>query len=116
MHCSCDWNGAPLKSVSMTKAKPQLEARRAHERVAAEMPVRREGSLGTTRNVSASGVFFEIDSDMAVGSEISFEIGMQTNLGPMAMKCRGLVVRTEQKDGRTGVAVRMTESRLEAVE
>ena len=98
----------------MTKAKPPVEARRAHERVVAEMPVRREGSLGTTRNVSASGVFFEIDNGVAVGSEISFEIGMQTALGPMTMKCMGVVVRTEQKSGRTGVAVRMTDSRLEA--
>lgn len=89
-------------------------ARRAHERVAAEMPVWRGKCLGTTRNVSASGVFFEIDGDMTVGSEISFEIGMQTALGPMTMKCQGLVVRTEQRDGRVGVAVRMTDSCLEA--
>jgi len=99
----------------MTKAIPPIQARRKHERVVAEMPVRHEGSLGTTRNVSASGVFFEIDSSMAVGSEISFEIDMQTNLGPMTMKCQGLVVRTEQKGSRIGVAVRMTDSRLEAL-
>ena len=99
----------------MTKAIPTTQARREHERVVAEMPVRQEGSLGTTRNVSASGVFFEIDGSVAAGSEISFAIEMQTDLGPMTMKCQGLVVRTEQRDGRMGVAVRMTESRLEAV-
>ena len=90
--------------------------RRKSERVLAEMPIRVGGSLGTTRDVSATGVFFEIDSSMAVGSEISFEIEMQTALGPMMMKCSGQVVRTGQKGSRTGIAVKMTDTRMEAVQ
>lgn len=91
--------------------------RRRSERVLAEMPVRVGGSLGATHDVSATGVFFEIDSSMAVGSEISFEIEMRTALGPMMMmKCSGPVVRTEQKGSRTGIAVKMTDTRMETVQ
>jgi hypothetical protein len=100
----------------MRKASALITSRREHERVLAEFPVRLSGEFGMTWNVSMDGVFFEVDRSMAVGSEISFEIGMQTDLGPMTMKCQGLVVRTEQKGSRTGVAVRMTDSRLEAVQ
>ncbi|MDP2195157.1 MAG: PilZ domain-containing protein [Rhodocyclaceae bacterium] len=90
---------------------------RADARQQVELPVSlEEGSMGSTCDVSASGVFFEIDSSLAVGSQISFEIEMHSAIGPMTMKCVGLVVRTEQKDGRTGVAVKMTDSRLVAVQ
>jgi hypothetical protein len=90
-------------------------ARRQHERVPVEMPVSLAEGTGTTRDVSASGVYFEFDGSMAVGSDISFEIEMTTPQGPMKLKCRGQVVRTEQNGSRMGVAVKMNDSRLEAV-
>lgn len=80
------------------------------------MPVRLAGSLGITRDVSASSVYFEMDNGLAVGSEITFEIEMATPLGPMMMKCSGTVVRTEQKADRMGLAVKMTDSRLEVAQ
>jgi hypothetical protein len=98
------------------KASSNTPARRKHERVPASMPVHVDDSLGTTRDVSANGVFFEIDSSATMGSEISFSIEMHTALGPMLMKCRGQIVRTEQNGARTGVAVKMIESQLEALE
>lgn len=97
------------------EANAPTTVNRKHERVSAAMPVRLEDALGTTRDVSASGVYFEIDCKMAVGSEISFEIEMSTLLGPMKMKSRGRIVRVEQKDGRAGIAVTMIDSLLEAV-
>lgn len=99
----------------MSKEQAPDPARRKEERVPAAMPVKLAKGLGTTRDVSASGVFFEMDSDLTVGGEISFEIEMDTALGPMTMKCRGKVVRTEQKGSRTGIAVKLSDSRLEAV-
>jgi len=41
------------------------------ERVAATRPVKLDRGTGITRNVSASGVFFETDVEYAAGSEIS---------------------------------------------
>ena len=80
------------------------------------MPVHLADGHGTTRDVSATGVFFEIDGSTVIGNEISFEIEMHTALGPMLMKCRGQIIRTEQNGARTGVAVKMLDSRLEAIE
>lgn len=79
------------------------------------LPVKLADALGTTRDVSAGGVYFEIDSNIVVGSDISFEIALDAPGGPMTLRCNGQVVRIDQKDGRTGVAVRMTDSGLEAL-
>lgn len=100
----------------MMKTDAPTQSQREHERVPSARPVKLADALGTTRDVSASGVYFEIDSDMVVGSDISFEIALDAPGGPMTLRCSGRVVRIEQKDGRTGIAVRMTDSRLEAVQ
>lgn len=91
----------------------QQEQRREEERVTAEMPVRLPGAMGLTRNVSTSSVYFEIEGQLVAGSEISFEIEMDTDLGQMTMKCQGRVVRTEQKGTRMGIAVKMTDTQME---
>lgn len=79
------------------------------------MPVRVAEHIGVTRDVSASGIYFEMDSGTEIGSEISFDVEMDTLSGPMKLKCSGVVVRKEQSGSRTGVAVRMLESKFEAV-
>lgn len=72
------------------------------------------GQTGTTRDISASGVFFETDTDQAPGSEVDFSIDFDTPGGPMRLKCRGTIVRTERHGGRQGAAVKIVESRFEA--
>jgi hypothetical protein len=94
---------------------PNQDTRRQYERVAAELPIQVDGIFGVTRDVSAGGIFFEFENTAAVGSEISFDIEMHTALGPMRMKCRGQIVRSERHGTKTGIAVKTTESRLEAL-
>lgn len=89
--------------------------RRTEERVAAELPVNLGTATGTTRDVSVSGVYFEVDATYALGSGVEFEVTLETPGGRMLMKCRGDIVRIEPRDKRVGVAVRLTESKLEAV-
>jgi len=92
-------------------------ARRREERVPTALPVRlSEGTTGVTRDVSASGVFFETDKECVAGSEISFAIEVDGPTGKMMLKCQGRVVRVEQRDGKIGVAAKIVESRLEPVD
>ncbi len=87
---------------------------RHEERVNVSLPVRLGKGKGLTRDVSASGVSFEIDTSYALGSEISFVIEVQASDQKMLMKCKGTIVRTDDHGTKKGVAVKITESVLEA--
>ena len=77
-------------------------------------PVRLDRAAGITRNISASGVFFEAEADYAVGSKILFAIELD---GPQGEKLelitRGEIVRVERRDGKACVAVKIVASKLE---
>jgi hypothetical protein len=89
---------------------------RSEERVAAALPVRLGNKTGLTRDVSVSGISFEIDDDYKTGSEISFMVEVATPTGKMMLKCHGSVVRTEARGKKTGVSVKITESVMEAAD
>ncbi len=78
-------------------------------------PVHLDQGTGITRDVSASGVFFETDGNYVAGSEISFSIELEGPGGKMMLRCQGQIVRVEQRDGKIGVAAKIIESRLEPV-
>jgi hypothetical protein len=87
---------------------------RREERMAATRPVRLDRGTGVTRNISASGVFFETNVDYAAGSEISFAIELDGPHGEKLMlRCRGEIVRVERRDGKVGVAAKIVKSKLE---
>ena len=77
-------------------------------------PVRLDRAAGITRNISASGVFFEADVDYAIGSKIIFAIELD---GPQGEKLelitRGEIVRVERRDGKACVAVKIVASKVE---
>jgi len=89
-------------------------AKRKEERVHAALPVDLGNGTGITRDVSASGMYFETDVDYAAGSEISLSIEFDTPGGKLVMKCQGQIVRVEHRDGKVGVAAKIIESRFEA--
>jgi Tfp pilus assembly protein PilZ len=88
--------------------------KRREERVSTMLPVDVENAAGIVRDVSASGIFFEIDARYTIGSLISFAVKLDTPSGDMNLKCRGKVVRIEPREARVGVAVEITESMMEA--
>jgi PilZ domain-containing protein len=67
---------------------------------------------GTTRDVSASGIFFETEAAYALGAAIRFAIEIETAAGRMLLSCLGEIVRVEQLEARRGVAVRIHDSAL----
>jgi len=89
--------------------------KRKDERILTALPVNLETATGVTRDVSASGVFFEIDSNYRLGSEIAFTVELDTPGGKMVLKCEGEIVRIEPRGQRVGVAVRINQSTLEPI-
>jgi hypothetical protein len=88
--------------------------KRGEERVNVTLPVRLDNTSGLTRDVSASGICFEVDASYTPGSEISFVIEVETFTEKMLLKCKGSIVRTEAHGQKIGVAVKIIESVMEA--
>ena len=88
--------------------------KRKEERVSTILPVSVGSTAGVVRDVSASGIFFEIDANYTLGSSISFAVKLDTPSGYMNLKCRGDIVRIEPRDSKVGVGVRILESTMEA--
>ena len=90
------------------------ELKRRDARVKASLPVNFDGKAGgVTKDVSASGVFFETDEDMADGSPIEFTVEFDGPTGKLVMRCTGQIVRVERSGGKVGVAAKILESKLE---
>ncbi len=70
-----------------------------------------------TRNISAGGVLFDADSDIAVGSSIEFSIAMPADVlgapNDVLVNCMGRVMRCAPMDGRREVAAVIDEYRIE---
>jgi hypothetical protein len=88
--------------------------KRKEERVSTVLPVNVGSTAGIVRDVSASGIFFEIDANYTLGSSISFAVKLDTPSGCMNLKCLGEIVRIEPRDAKVGVGVRIRESTMEA--
>lgn len=91
--------------------------KRIEAREPVELPLTlADGSTGTTRDVSISGLFFEIDNKLEPGSVVDFSIEISANGRSMLLTGQGEVVRIEAGGTRTGVALRMLDSHLEAAD
>jgi hypothetical protein len=70
-----------------------------------------------TTDISAGGVLFRVDSEMAIGSAIHFKIAMPASvLGTptdVLVNCVGRVVRCADENGRKAVAAVIDEYRFE---
>jgi len=76
------------------------------------LPLRlRDGSHAVTRDISASGLFFEMAGEHHVGGLVDFE--MQLADLRMRFTAVGQIVRVEHRFSTTGVAVKLLGPRLE---
>ena len=71
-----------------------------------KFPVVLENSKGITRDFSNSGIFFETDKSFTPGQAIDFTIVMEyvDPDRPVHLKCRGAIVRVEEKGNKLGIA------------
>ena len=93
------------------KKKYKRSEKRVRARLAVDLG---RAKTGVTRDVSASGAFFETDVSYKVGSRVRFAIDLATPWGPAHFDCKGRIVRLEKHDGTVGVAVRFADSDLPA--
>jgi PilZ domain len=78
----------------------------------AHWPLRMGQDSGVTRNLSASGLFFELDASAQPGQTISLCIDLDVVGRKMQWICQAQVVRTESKDGKLGVGARIVSQQL----
>lgn len=96
------------------KARKFEEQRVApRERIALPLDLR-DGTRAVTRDISATGLFFEIEGSHVIGGLVDFELHLVE--ARVKFMSTGEIVRLEHANGKTGVAVRLLAPRLEAVE
>ncbi len=97
------------------QADPTTLDRRRAERIPVALPVALENGQGVTRDVSASGVFFETALPLSPGNVINFSLELEhvDSIGPLRLHCRGRILRVERHDGKLGVAVAITSQVLD---
>jgi len=100
------------KQVRRRKAEKLRADKRREERVQASLPVALATASGVTRDVSATGIFFETEAEYAKGNTIELAVELNTPAGKMQLKCQGVIVRIEHHESRVGVAVKITDSIL----
>lgn len=91
-------------------SNPAGLSRRSADRFASELPIEIGGVLGLTRNVSATGVYFETTRDQVIGSRVNFLVEVIVKGERLKMVCAGDVVRVDQKLGTVGIAVKLSSS------
>src|SRR2546422_4826889 len=100
---------------------PGITERRQASRIRVELPVevmlpdQSEIRSGITRDVSASGMFYETEHALPLGVAIRVVLPLERGLPelPLRVLCEGRVVRMESREGKAGVAVAFTSYRFE---
>ena len=90
------------------------EQRRRQQRVPSAISFTLEdGSGAITRDLSPSGIYFETDGDLELGSDIQFALTFDNPSGDLLFHCVARVVRIRPENGRLGVGAEIVESHLE---
>ena len=94
--------GSAKLTIQQTVAESRTE-----DRVTISFPVCLDDTQCVTRDVSASGVYFESNGTFDIGERVDFVIEFDSPGGKLILKCNGAVVRVEKQNGKVGVAVKI---------
>lgn len=92
-----------------TNAAP-IKHERGADRFDTELPVEMGDIRGLTRNISATGVYFETESGQMPGSHVHFTVEVNVQGEKLKLVCEGEVVRVDRKDGTLGIAAKLVSS------
>lgn len=81
-----------------------FDERRGGQRFKLALSVQLNDGIGTTCDISTSGIFFETESVHAIGDTIRLFLNFEYE----TLQCEARVVRWEPRNGRFGVAVELT--------
>lgn len=87
------------------------QGRRHEERFLLEVPVMLESSIGLSRDISSSGIYFVTDQPMTPGGAVTFSLKLDhIRPGkPVQLDCLGRVLRVEPAGEKLGVAASISE-------
>ena len=77
--------------------------RRNGERYKLALPVQFNDGIGTTCDISTSGIFFETESAYSIGDTIRLFLNFEHE----TLQCEAGVVRVEPRNGQFGIAVEL---------
>jgi hypothetical protein len=113
---------------SATTEKAESKAARANyqdmqgaTRFPIKLPISVKSTSGESRteteNISANGVLFQMESDMPLGSTVSFTISLPAEVlgseSDVQVECRGRVVRSADEGQHKGIGVVIDEYRFD---
>ena len=68
------------------------------------------GIQGLTRNISATGIYFETETAGEPGSRVRFTVEVNVRGEKLKLVCEGEVVRVEHNNGMLGIAAKLVNS------
>ena len=89
------------------------QGERTEERISCGFAVDLGTATGITRDISASGIFFETDATYPFSSSVHFRVELDTPTCNRLVTCHGEIVRIEPRNKKVGVAVKITEALIE---
>jgi PilZ domain len=95
-----------------------IRDRRGSWRYPVTLDVAVDNHRAISRDVSASGIYFETDASLAPGRTISFAFSLERVYPDvrLALQCVGTIVRVERRNGRRGVAATIDSWSFEPLE
>jgi hypothetical protein len=91
-----------------------FEEQRLDPRERLALPIQlADGPPAITRDISATGLFFIMEGEHALHGPVDFELHLPAF--SMKFSSSGEIVRVEHGDGRTGVAVRLVNPRIDSM-
>ena len=99
-----------MKHIKKQSTSSTLKFGRGADRFDTELPVDIGGIHGLTRNISATGVYFESEMAQEPGSRVHFTVEVNVRGEKLKLVCEGDVVRVGRNNGTSGIAARLVSS------
>ena len=99
-----------MKYLRAQNKDPPLKPERRAVRFETALPVEIGNLHGLARNISATGIYFETEAALALGSHVYFAVEMTVRGEKLKLACDGQVLRVDYKDGVQGVAAKLDDS------
>lgn len=95
-------------------AEQSKQDQRKAERVLVSHQISVGKITGVVSDISVSGVYFVVDATFSLGEIIFFVIELGRQNVNFILRCIGEVVRVENRHGKVGVGVKISESVMES--
>jgi len=84
------------------------------ERIESNIPLQINGMSSIAKDISATGIFFELDQTHEIGSKIQFQLDISTPGGPLVVLCEAQVTRVVKKDGQFGIGAKILNQQIKS--